>query len=87
MIAPSVMNLTALAAFSDNHIAMIDDGHAAIVEPATTGTTGAALDSQRIEQPGILTHHQDDHVDGVHHGDVDVHVRTPRSWTWDDVFR
>jgi hydroxyacylglutathione hydrolase len=67
MIAPSVMNLTALAAFSDNYIWMIDDGaRAIVVDPGESGPVAAALDAKRLELAGILvTHHHADHVGGV----------------------
>src|ERR1019366_9219279 len=49
MIAPSVMNLTAVPAFSDNYIWMIDDGrNAIVVDPGEAGPVEAALDAKRL---------------------------------------
>lgn len=61
------MNLTAVPAFSDNYIWMIDDGRRAIiVDPGEPGPVIAALDARRLALAGILvTHHHADHVGGV----------------------
>ena len=61
------MNLTAVPAFSDNYIWMIDDGRSAIVvDPGEAGPVHAALDAKRLALAAILvTHHHADHVGGV----------------------
>ena len=61
------MNLTALPAFSDNYIWMLDDGRKAIVvDPGEPGPVEIALDARSLALAGILvTHHHPDHVAGV----------------------
>ncbi|MGZ5266528.1 MAG: hydroxyacylglutathione hydrolase [Caldimonas sp.] len=61
------MNLTAVPAFSDNYIWMIDDGRSAIVvDPGEAAPVLAALDARRLALAAILvTHHHADHVGGV----------------------
>jgi glyoxylase-like metal-dependent hydrolase (beta-lactamase superfamily II) len=43
------MNLTALPAFADNCISLIDDDAAAIVDPGKPGPLAEALDARRLE--------------------------------------
>ena len=61
------MNLTAVPAFNDNYIWMIDDGRSAIVvDPGEAGPVHAALDARRLALAAILvTHHHADHCGGV----------------------
>ena len=61
------MNLTALPAFSDNYIWMIDDGRdALVVDPGEAAPVTAALEARRLRLKAILlTHHHADHVGGV----------------------
>ncbi len=61
------MNLTALPAFSDNYIWMLDDGREAIVvDPGESAPVESALDARALALAGILvTHHHADHVGGI----------------------
>jgi len=61
------MNLTALPAFTDNYIWMLDDGHhAVVVDPGDSAPVLAALDARQLVLTAILvTHHHADHVGGV----------------------
>ena len=61
------MNLTALPAFSDNYIWMLDDGReAVVVDPGEAAPVESALDARALALVGILvTHHHPDHVGGV----------------------
>jgi hydroxyacylglutathione hydrolase len=67
MIGPSDMKLTAVPAFNDNYIWMLDDGrNALVVDPGEAGPVEAALDARRLALAAILvTHHHADHVGGV----------------------
>jgi hydroxyacylglutathione hydrolase len=61
------MNLTALPAFTDNYIWMLDDGASAVVvDPGEAAPVQAALDARQLALAAILvTHHHGDHVGGV----------------------
>ena len=61
------MNLSALPAFSDNYIWMLDDGREAIViDPGESAPVESALEARSLALAGILvTHHHADHVGGV----------------------
>ena len=61
------MNLTALPAFSDNYIWMLDDGHhAVVIDPGESAPVADALDARQLELAAILvTHHHADHTGGV----------------------
>ena len=61
------MNLTALPAFTDNYIWMLDDGHQAlVVDPGDSAPVLAALAARQLVLAAILvTHHHANHVGGV----------------------
>ena len=67
MIPAFVMNLSAVPAFNDNYIWMLDDGRTAIVvDPGEAKPVAAALDAKGLSLAAILvTHHHADHVGGV----------------------
>jgi hydroxyacylglutathione hydrolase len=90
MIAASVMNLTALPAFTDNTIWKIDDGaNAVVVDPGEPESVAGALDARRPDLAAILvTHDRADRRRGNSaprsrlHGLVlgRANEQTPRSW-------
>lgn len=61
------MNLTALAAFADNYIWMLDDGaRALVVDPGDAAPVKAALAARGLRLAAILvTHHHADHTGGI----------------------
>ena len=61
------MNLIALPAFTDNYIWMFHDGRRSIVvDPGDASVVRDALAARGLSLAGILvTHHDDDHVDGL----------------------
>lgn len=61
------MKLTAIPAFSDNYIWMVDDGRqAVVVDPGEAAPVLQALNERNLRLVGILvTHHHRDHVGGV----------------------
>lgn len=71
------MNLTAIPAFTDNYIWMVDNGdEALVVDPGDAAPVLEALDARRLQLRGILvTHHHADHVGGIH--DLRARLRGP----------
>jgi hypothetical protein len=60
MIAPSVMNLTALPAPADNGIRMIDGGaHAIVVDRSEPRSAEEALEARHLELAAILMRRPD----------------------------
>lgn len=61
------MELAAIAAFTDNYIWMLHDGHDAIVvDPGDAAPVQQALAARSLRLAGILvTHHHADHVGGI----------------------
>jgi hydroxyacylglutathione hydrolase len=61
------LNLTAIAAFADNYIWMLDDGRQAlVVDPGDAAPVLKALQARSLLLSGILvTHHHADHVGGL----------------------
>ncbi|MET0519715.1 MAG: hydroxyacylglutathione hydrolase [Burkholderiaceae bacterium] len=61
------MELSAIAAFTDNYIWMLDDGtRAIVVDPGDATPVLAALRARSLRLVGILvTHHHGDHVGGL----------------------
>jgi hydroxyacylglutathione hydrolase len=61
------MNLSALPAFSDNYIWMLDDGRdALVVDPGEAGPVRQALRDRGLRLGAILvTHHHGDHTGGI----------------------
>lgn len=61
------MKLTAIPAFTDNYIWMVDNGEeAVVVDPGDAAPVLEALHARRLQLRGILvTHHHADHVGGI----------------------
>ena len=60
------MNLTALPAFTDDYIWMLDDSHhAVVVDPGDSTPVLAALAARQLVLAPILVTHHADHVGGV----------------------
>lgn len=61
------LTLSALPAFADNYIWMIDDGRdAVVVDPGDANPVRSALEKRGLRLTGILvTHHHRDHVGGL----------------------
>lgn len=62
-----MLNVTAVPAFADNYLWLIDDGSsAAVVDPGDAAPILAALQRHKLSLVAILlTHHHADHVGGV----------------------
>ncbi len=80
------MNLTALPAFSDNHIWMWDDGaRALVVDPGDAAPVETALEARGMQSAGILvTHHPACHVCAANDEPLAVYTALRR---WKDPFR
>ena len=77
-----LLELLPIAAFSDNYIWMLHDGHQAlVVDPGDATPVLAALEARSLRLGGILvTHHHSDHVDGLAalRPHLDGHIYGPR---------
>jgi hydroxyacylglutathione hydrolase len=62
-----ILTLSALTAFADNYIWMVDDGRSAVVvDPGDADPVLTVLSQRRLRLVGILvTHHHRDHVGGL----------------------